>query len=105
MALKELMAKVTGSTKDLPIRTKRIRRLEITADALVAYFKWLDGTQTVRCQGMPKDATCVGVAMGNPREREGYNAIYLWIESKEFDPIPENEIVPSLEITLYYTEI
>lgn len=70
---------------------RRVKRLCVAADLILAWWKGMDGTpDQVTCTGIPADARVIGVTSG----REGLNVLALLVESEEFAPVEDGEPIP-----------
>lgn len=75
-------------------RDRRVKRVPLAADALLALLRDLTGTHPVRCLNLPADARAVGVT--HPWHLA--NTVFLFIESAEFPEVPEGAEPGELEL-------
>lgn len=84
----ELRAVIALSAKDKEYRRKRLKRFSITPEFLLDLAgsdKWF----RFQCESLPEDAEIMGVNASFES-----NCFHILVKSKEFDPVPEGEIIP-----------
>ncbi len=77
---------------------RRAGTIAVTADALLGLFQ-LDGTKTLRMEGVPEDARVAGMWVD-----EGTQTLHIAIESKELPVVTEGIQIQPIYVTIYVTE-
>lgn len=63
---------------------RRLRILDVAADMFLEIFKGMDASKLLFCEPIPEDARIVGLTVD-----EQFNTVRLYVESKDFEPVPE----------------
>ena len=71
--------------------------IAVTAEALLGIFQ-LDGTQTLRMEGVPRDAK-VDAMWVDPLTR----TLFLSISSEELPTVTEGTVLPEVQVSIYVT--
>jgi hypothetical protein len=74
-------------------RRRRVKRLALEVDRLLDLLRAIDGVRRIRAEGIPDDARAVGVVVDR-----AWNTVDLYLESDEFDEVPDGEPVPAVEV-------
>ena len=74
--------------------SRRVRRVQVSADFFVGMLAGLDGSSIPECRTpIPEDARVVGLTVD-----ERYNTIQLYVESSDFDEVIDGMAPPDWQI-------
>ena len=76
---------------------RRVSTLQVTAEALLGIFR-LDGTQTLRMEGVPEDAKVESMWVDSLTQ-----TLLLGLSSAEFPIVGEGMPMPSIQVSIYVT--
>ncbi len=76
---------------------RRAATIQVTADALLGLFQ-LDGTQTLRMEGVPKDAKVEAMWVD-----ESTQTLHMGITSEELPIVTEGTVVQPIYVSIYVT--
>ena len=79
--------------------TRRLKRVEITPEALVSFMK--AGGHDVIANALPKDARLVNAGVTGCGFDHVKNLIVLLVESETYEPSPTGKVIPPAPMTVF----